>query len=49
MNYMIRVIDADGECITVTYSDEHPHEDFLRELAELHEGSYCDVCRNDTI
>ncbi len=45
MNYIIRVIDKEGEVIAVKEADEHPSEDSLRKTAAQCGGEYCDVCR----
>lgn len=45
MTYKISVIGKNGEVIHTSSSDEHPSEDYLRDLARRSGGVYCDVCR----
>ena len=47
MNYIIRVIDKEGEVILTTREDEHPSEDKLRNLAKRYGGEFCDVARDN--
>lgn len=45
MNYIIRIIDRDGEVVTSIKSDDNPTQDKLDQLVTLHGGSYADISR----
>lgn len=47
MNYTILVIRG-KQVVGISSSDEHPSEDFLRSLVDLHGADYCDVSRKET-
>jgi hypothetical protein len=45
MNYIIRIIDSEGEIITHIKTNENPPQSELDELVERHGGSYADISR----
>lgn len=45
MNYIIRIIDRDGEVVTSIKSDDNPSQDTLDQLVTRHNGSYADISR----